>query len=268
MGLALARAYGHVVTIDCTYKTNRYRMPLLHIVSSAATNQSYTIAYGFLRTETTDQYTRAMHAFKGLIGVEGLPTKVVVTDHEVALIKALQAVFPDWMRLLCRWHITGNIVASARHKTPDDIWQPFLQRWKLLTRSFTEAIWMEGIEKMDCDYGDASTSDEQILKAWEYCKDKLENAEFFVACYTDRHLNPGEVNTSRVEGSHSAMKTRLRTATGNLLHAVSAISRYASRKEKEVLQKIDYQKAHRTVRQGKLFDNVSTNFTAVSSNAI
>lgn len=100
MGLALARAYGHVMFMDCTYKTNRYKMPLLHIVSAAATNQSFTIAYGWLRSETTEQYTKALDVFRTFIGQEKLPTQVVITDLEPALINALEIVFKDWKRLL------------------------------------------------------------------------------------------------------------------------------------------------------------------------
>jgi hypothetical protein len=64
---------------------------------------------------------------------------------------------------------------------------------------------------------------------------------------------------SRVERSHAAMKQRVRVATGDLLHGTSAISRYATRKEKDILNKINYQEARRVVRQGKVFDEVSIN---------
>lgn len=255
MGLALARAYGHVLFMDCTYKTNKYRMPLLHIVSSASTNHSYTIAYGWLRTETTAQYTRALTAFKHLIGPKGIPTSVVVTDHEVALINALMEVFPSWIRLLCRWRITGNIVAKGRNKTPDELWKPFILRWKELTQSPTEEILEARIRAMEDDYG--QDPDAPLFYAWNYCKDKLQNRKFFVACYTDQYMTFGEVNTSRVEGSHAAMKKRVKSATGDLLHVTAAISRYAAGKEREILERINFEKTHRTVRQGKLFDDVS-----------
>jgi hypothetical protein len=35
----LTRRFGMVLTMDCTYKTNRFKMPLLHIVSFACTGR-------------------------------------------------------------------------------------------------------------------------------------------------------------------------------------------------------------------------------------
>ncbi|KAH8959681.1 hypothetical protein BDL97_06G089500 [Sphagnum fallax] len=45
----LTRRFGTVLTMDCTYKTNRFKMPLLHIVSFACTGATFTSAIAFLR---------------------------------------------------------------------------------------------------------------------------------------------------------------------------------------------------------------------------
>ncbi|KAH8956569.1 hypothetical protein BDL97_07G046600 [Sphagnum fallax] len=44
----LTRRFGTVLTMDCTYKTNRFKMPLLHIVSFACTRATFTSAIAFL----------------------------------------------------------------------------------------------------------------------------------------------------------------------------------------------------------------------------
>jgi hypothetical protein len=108
------------------------------------------------------------------MGPQGVPPSLVITDHEVALINALETV-SGWVSLLCRWHNTGNIVAKARNKLPDELWKPFIQRWKQVTHSATGSILEERIAGMQADYGGATNTDDRLVKAWEYCQDKLEN---------------------------------------------------------------------------------------------
>ena len=39
----LLRAFPHVLIMDCTYKTNRYRMPLLEIVGVTSTDMTFSV---------------------------------------------------------------------------------------------------------------------------------------------------------------------------------------------------------------------------------
>ena len=39
---------------------------------------------------------------------------VIITDADLALMKAIGAVFPQAHHLLCFWHIQSNIKASAK----------------------------------------------------------------------------------------------------------------------------------------------------------
>ena len=45
-----------VISMDCTYKTNRYRLPLLDIVGFASTSQTFHLAFGFIQDEKQDSY--------------------------------------------------------------------------------------------------------------------------------------------------------------------------------------------------------------------
>lgn len=106
---------------------------------------------------------------------------MVITDHDVALINALDTVFPAWVRLLCRRHITGNFVAKARDKARNEMWKPFIQPWKELPLSATEAILEEIIGRMQADYGNASTTDDPLLKASGMLSGHTGNRRCFVA---------------------------------------------------------------------------------------
>src|ERR1044072_6297356 len=47
-----------VVLIDSTYKTNRYRIPLLEMVGVTSTNMTFTIAFGYMTNETEPEVDR------------------------------------------------------------------------------------------------------------------------------------------------------------------------------------------------------------------
>ena len=42
----------------------------------------------------------------------------VVTDREIALVRALRTQFPSSRRLLCRWHINMNVLAKTKRFFP------------------------------------------------------------------------------------------------------------------------------------------------------
>ena len=56
----LIQEVSYIVLIDSTYKTNRFHLPLLHMVGMKATNQSFLNAFCFMRAETEMDYPWAL----------------------------------------------------------------------------------------------------------------------------------------------------------------------------------------------------------------
>ncbi|CAL8994263.1 unnamed protein product, partial [Prunus brigantina] len=56
----IVRAFPHVLIMDCTYKTNRYRFPLLQIVGVTSTNMTFSVTYVYMNAEKEDNYTWAL----------------------------------------------------------------------------------------------------------------------------------------------------------------------------------------------------------------
>ncbi|XP_021994268.1 protein FAR-RED ELONGATED HYPOCOTYL 3-like [Helianthus annuus] len=50
-------AFPHVLIIDYTYKTNRYNMPLVHVVGVMSTSMSFCVAYTFIANEKEENFT-------------------------------------------------------------------------------------------------------------------------------------------------------------------------------------------------------------------
>jgi len=108
----LTRCFGMVLTMDCTYKTNKFKMPLLHIVSFVYTGVTFTSAIAFLNAKTIEDYEWALYTYKSFMG-NYLPL-AIVTNCELALMRATKIAFPVAHKMLCRWHICKNVMAKHR----------------------------------------------------------------------------------------------------------------------------------------------------------
>ncbi len=120
----LTRRFGTVLTMDCTYKTNRFKMPLLHIVSFACTGATFTSAIAFLSAKTIDDYEWALNTYKGFMG--NYLSLAIVTDRELALMQVTEVAFPVAHKMLYRWHIYKNVMVKHRTSFTEEDWQTFM----------------------------------------------------------------------------------------------------------------------------------------------
>jgi hypothetical protein len=58
--LQYLQAYSDILLLDCTYKTNKYQMPLLDMVGVDACQRSFCIAFAFLSGEQEEDYAWAL----------------------------------------------------------------------------------------------------------------------------------------------------------------------------------------------------------------
>ncbi|KAL5184951.1 hypothetical protein HKD37_17G048557 [Glycine soja] len=82
-------AYRSSIRGNNTYKTNRYRLPLLDFVGVTPTGMTF-----FARRDS-------------------LPV-VIVTDRDLTLMNAVKNVFSECTNLLCRFHIDKNVKAKYK----------------------------------------------------------------------------------------------------------------------------------------------------------
>ncbi|GAO51032.1 hypothetical protein G7K_5144-t1 [Saitoella complicata NRRL Y-17804] len=95
--VSFTKRFRNVFVMDCTYKTNKFEMPLLHIVGMTCCNTSFTSALCFLSRETREDYLWAMCMYSELM--DYLTPLVIVTDRELALMHANAKVFPTAAKL-------------------------------------------------------------------------------------------------------------------------------------------------------------------------
>ena len=123
-----ALKHPYTLLMDCTYKTNRFRMPMLHIIGVTACNTSFTVAVAFIREETEMYYRWALEQLAEFY--DEMQPLTITIDRELALMTALPATFLTSAHLLCVWHINKNILANCRkYFGPTEDWDTFFQQW-------------------------------------------------------------------------------------------------------------------------------------------
>ncbi|KAL3502602.1 hypothetical protein ACH5RR_037051 [Cinchona calisaya] len=86
--IQVSKSYPNVFVMDCTYKTNRYKMPLLEIIGLQVLNTSLYSCFVFLRKKDHGDCEWALSVFRKLPGHDFQPN-VIVCDRELELMKAI-----------------------------------------------------------------------------------------------------------------------------------------------------------------------------------
>ena len=187
--------------MDCTYKTNRYRYPLLEIVGVTSTELTFPVVFVFMNHEYEDNYTWAMERLKNVMGSNIFP-EVIVTDRELALMNTIHKLFPTMTTLLCRWHISKNMFAKCKtFFDRNEIWEKFMVGWNLLVFASTEIEY----ERLLCDlmvkYHAYEEALDYVRKTW-----LNDYKEKFITAWTNKVLHFGNVTINRYSLFFSKLK--------------------------------------------------------------
>jgi len=91
--------------MDTTYRTNKYRFPLLEIVGVTSTGLTFSVGFAFLSSERQNNFTWALERLKGLLMTSKGGPEVIVNDRDLALMNVIATVFPECYHFLCQFHI-------------------------------------------------------------------------------------------------------------------------------------------------------------------
>ncbi|OGE47089.1 hypothetical protein PENARI_c066G04429 [Penicillium arizonense] len=244
--IAMLRTNSWVISMDCTYKTNRYGLPLLDIIGFVATGSSFYVGFAFMKDEKQDSYEVILsclaEAFESLT-LE--PPQTILTDKEEALMNAVKVVFPSTKHMICLWHINMNIMkkarpilaeqlAKARQETEaassqrrtkverdrelremvNEAWKTMLKLWIRIVYAITAEEREEKWKQFNERYKEPIF--EPLL---DYLRSEwLDDCpEYFLYEYTSEYLHLNEISTSRTEGAHWLLKQDLQVSTNDLL---------------------------------------------------
>ena len=97
----LCNAYNLVFLINNTYKTNRYRLPLLDSVGVTPTGMTFSAGFAYLEGECVNNIEWDLEWFQGLFLRRDRLFVVIVTDRDLVLMNAVKTAFPESTNLLC-----------------------------------------------------------------------------------------------------------------------------------------------------------------------
>ena len=139
-------------------------MPLLHFAGVTPTGANFSIGFTLLSAENTFQYSWALAAFKATVLGDNTTPEVIITDNEDALLNALQEVYPQVPRLLCRWHVEKNVLKKTSEQwrikqVSDDeraanqkLLDAFMHRWTEVVLANSKDKFEELYSKLKIDY--------------------------------------------------------------------------------------------------------------------
>jgi hypothetical protein len=99
-----------ILILDLTYRTNRYKMPLVNIIGITPYNKSFWAGSAFILSEKMLNFEYVFKTIKKVYNIAKLPyptTFVINKDSHITII--IGRVFPNANHILCIWHVNNNI---------------------------------------------------------------------------------------------------------------------------------------------------------------
>lgn len=190
--VSLLRSFPYVLIMDATYKTNKFRYPLLEIVGVTSTELTFHAAFVYIHAEKEENYVWALSRLKSVMNEDYLPS-VIVTDRELALMNAVRWVFPAAQHLLCRWHINKAVLGKCRRLFDDqEKFKKFMKSWNTLVFSDTILAYERHLHELERDYQKYDEVLAYVKGIW-----LNEYKERFVEAWTNNYMHLGTMTSNR-----------------------------------------------------------------------
>ena len=272
--LEILRMNPYILIMDCTYKTNKYKMPL----RITATSATFFVGFGFIQNEQQPSYDFVLRSLESVYQQIGLLSpQTIMTDKDKALIRAIEDVFPIADSMLCIWHVNKNILTKARpllrkelletaeeapdpndkeavaefRRQVDKKWKEMLGLWWKVVDAKTRARMVEAWDDFKDQY-----NDEIFRPLIAYIEDEWLNEDTqhrFLHCYTDIYLHFDMRATSRGEGSHWMLKRDLGTSVADLLTVIRSFERTVTHQHELFKKALDQERINKPTSMLKSF---------------
>lgn len=174
-----------VLEIDATYKTNRFGMPLILFTVVDNHGLAILIGGGLVSNEKYESYAWTLEKFQ--MCFRRAP-KVVFTDGDSELMREIQAIWPQSLHLLCRFHIAQNIIRALSGTLRSDLNQFMDDFWRIAS--------IEDIVEYENEF---AAMNARWPQAKTYLNILQSKQEKFAFAYTHCHFVAGVSSTQRQE---------------------------------------------------------------------
>ena len=147
--IKLLNIFPIVLVMDSTYKTNKYRQPLFEIVGMTSTELTFSVAFAYMESEQTYSFCWVLEKLKELFVQKDLRPKVILTDRDLALMKAVEIVFPTTQNLLCRFHINKNVGMQCKQYVVKEMQETIDTLWEEVVWASDEVEYAQKLEQLE-----------------------------------------------------------------------------------------------------------------------
>ncbi|XP_073222075.1 uncharacterized protein [Cicer arietinum] len=157
-----------------------------------------------------DNFTWALQMVKEQI-TSG-EVEVIVTDRDLALMNAVENVFPKAVNLLCLFHIYKNVKAKCKMTVfPKKKQVQIMEAWEALIYSYDEAQYYMKLAIFEGICSSCSIFYDYVHEQW-----LIPHKERFVEAWTNRVMHFGNTTTQRVESAHWSLKRILQDSIDDI----------------------------------------------------
>ncbi|KAH1234590.1 Alpha-glucosidase 2 [Glycine max] len=258
--IKLLGSFHTVLFLDNTYKVNRYQLPLLEIVGVTSTELTFSVAFAYMESDEVDNFTWALQKLRELIVKDNEMPPVIITVRDIALMDAVQVVFPSSSNLLCRFHISKNVKAKCKLIVhPKEKYDLVMDAWDSVMNSPNEGEYMQRLTLLEKVCSDFPTFGDYVKNTW-----LIPHKEKFVMAWVDRVMHLGNTTIDRFETAHWRLENLLQDSGGDMCSCWDAVNNMIKLQHTQI--KVSFEKSINIVEYNDPFYSKLRGF--VSRNAL
>jgi len=195
-----AAAFGQVLVIDTTAKTNRFDMYLFLASVMDNRSKSSIVCICFMRTETAMDFgwifQQMRQAMVSITCDIDQIIQVVVSDEDKAMMLAIKMHMPNAKQMLCRWHVGQNIHLNCGTLLSNT--EIRIQYERIVEEITDEEQWNTEWNKL------LSMIESEIGPSVNYFKEQIYGKRKQICkLWVDQYMNMGIYTTQRAESQHA-----------------------------------------------------------------
>lgn len=205
--------FGDVAVFDSTYQTNKYGLIFAPIIGVNHHGQTTLFGCAFLSGEKVDAFEWLFTRF--LEAMPAGPPKMIITDQDPAMTRAIANLLPKTLHRYCIWHILSKFsekVSAIYYKEHYDEFHRCI--WNSETPEEFEERWVQVVAKAQLSTNDWLNTMYEIRERW-------------VPAYTRHVFSAHMTSSQRAEGCHAFFK-RYVSPNNSLMDFVTRFARAIS----------------------------------------
>jgi hypothetical protein len=186
------KAYGQMLLVDATCKTNHFGMPLVLFVGVHGDGSTTLFGMALLRLESEETMKWAFNCLKEGVGETAWKEcRSVMTDGAALFPSVIESTISHAKHVRCIWHIEEDMKRALLNKKIDGtLWTAFAQDWHKAVHCKTESDFLLLWTELRTVYA---------IGAGVYLDMQFEFRHKFVRCYIDQYCTLNCYSTQRCE---------------------------------------------------------------------